>query len=149
MAGQWHDLDPSRAQVVDGRLAEAAGQPVEGLEVGTGLPGGADESALAADPLLAGGAFGVGDDVLPVQDGIAQPLLGLGSRFDTVYKEGAYLLRPDDDGGSQSLDLAPAQGGFVETTFPEEGSYPLVDHDLRHAEAGTRGHFEVEEPRWM
>src|SRR5699024_8167631 len=42
----------------------------------------------------------------------------VGSRFDTVYKEGAYLLRPDD-GGAQSLDLAPAQGGFVETVFPE------------------------------
>ncbi|HIY41624.1 MAG TPA: nitrite reductase, partial [Candidatus Nocardiopsis merdipullorum] len=68
----------------------------------------------------------------------------VGSRFDTVYKEGAYLLRPDD-GGAQSLDLAPAQGGFVETVFPEAGNYPFVDHDLRHAEAGAHGHFEVGE----
>ena len=69
----------------------------------------------------------------------------VGSRFDTVYKEGSYLLRPDDDGGAQSLDLAPAQGGFVETVFPEAGNYPFVDHDLRHAEAGAHGHFEVGE----
>src|SRR5699024_12600067 len=48
----------------------------------------------------------------------------VGSRFDTVYKEGSYLLRPDDDGGAQSLDLAPAQGGFVEPVFPEAGNYP-------------------------
>ncbi|SIO88639.1 multicopper oxidase domain-containing protein [Nocardiopsis sp. JB363] len=70
----------------------------------------------------------------------------VGSRFDTVYKEGAYLLRPEDDGGSQTLDLGTAQGGFVETTFPEAGHYPFVDHDLRHAEGGAHGHFEVEEP---
>ena len=39
----------------------------------------------------------------------------IGTIFDTVYKEGEYLLRPDSGhGGSQALDLAPAQGGFVE-----------------------------------
>ena len=69
----------------------------------------------------------------------------VGSQFDTVYKEGVHLLRPEDDGGAQSLDLAPAQGGFVETVFPEAGHYPFVDHDLRHAEAGAHGHFEVGE----
>src|SRR5699024_12840052 len=69
----------------------------------------------------------------------------VGSRFDTGYKEGSYLLRPDDEGRAQSLDLAPAQGGFVETVFPEAGNYPFVDHDLRHAEAGAHGHFEVGE----
>ncbi|WP_067599404.1 multicopper oxidase domain-containing protein [Nocardiopsis listeri] len=68
----------------------------------------------------------------------------VGSRFDTVYKEGAYLLRPDDDGGAQTLDLGTAQGGFVETTFPEAGHYPFVDHDLSHAEGGAHGYFEVE-----
>ncbi|MFF4505151.1 hypothetical protein [Streptomyces sp. NPDC001401] len=33
----------------------------------------------------------------------------------TVYKEGAHLLNPAGAGGSQVLDLATAQGGFVET----------------------------------
>ena len=44
----------------------------------------------------------------------------VGGQFDTVYAEGAYLLRRGH-GGSQSLALQPAQGGFVELTFPEAG----------------------------
>ncbi len=86
----------------------------------------------------------------------------VGTQFDTVYKEGAWLLRPGgsarldegeaklgpphqpgDPGGSQVLDLAPAQGGFVELTFPEAGHYPFMDHDMRHAENGAHGIFEV------
>lgn len=74
-------------------------------------------------------------------DGIAFHIVG--TVFDTVYKEGAYLLQPDAAGGSQVLDLAPAQGGFVETTFPEAGHYAFVDHDMRHAEAGAHGTVEV------
>ncbi|BBY55540.1 multicopper oxidase domain-containing protein [Mycobacterium koreense] len=71
----------------------------------------------------------------------------VGTQFDTVYKEGAWLLRPDaastSQGGSQVLDLAPAQGGFVELTFPEPGHYMIMDHDLRHAEGGARGTVAV------
>lgn len=67
----------------------------------------------------------------------------VGTVFDTVYKEGAYLLKPDQPGGSQVLDLATAQGGFVETTFPEAGHYSFVDHDMRHAQAGAHGTVEV------
>lgn len=74
-------------------------------------------------------------------DGIAFHVVG--TVFDTVYKEGAYLLKPGGAGGSQVLDLATAQGGFVETTFPEAGHYPFVDHDMRHAEAGAHGMVEV------
>lgn len=38
----------------------------------------------------------------------------VGTVFDTTYKEGEYLLRPGfGRGGSQVLDLQPAQGGFV------------------------------------
>lgn len=34
----------------------------------------------------------------------------VGGQFDTVYREGAWVLRPDDrGGGAQVLDLAPAQ----------------------------------------
>ncbi|MBX6769444.1 MAG: multicopper oxidase domain-containing protein, partial [Actinomadura rubrobrunea] len=68
----------------------------------------------------------------------------VGTRFDTVYKEGAYLLRPERGrGGAQVLDLAPAQGGFVETTFPEAGRYTIVDHDMRHGENGAHGIVQV------
>ncbi|MDX3242897.1 multicopper oxidase domain-containing protein [Streptomyces sp. ME18-1-4] len=74
-------------------------------------------------------------------DGIAFHVVG--TVFDTVYKEGAYLLKPDQAGGSQVLDLATAQGGFVEATFPDAGHYAFVDHDMRHAEAGAHGMVEV------
>ncbi|MFF5342329.1 multicopper oxidase domain-containing protein [Streptomyces althioticus] len=67
----------------------------------------------------------------------------VGTVFDTVYKEGAHLLTPGEPGGAQVLDLAPAQGGFVETTFPGPGRYSFVDHDMRHAEAGAHGTVEV------
>jgi nitrite reductase (NO-forming) len=67
----------------------------------------------------------------------------VGAPFDTVYKEGAYLLRPGDHGGAQVLDLAPAQGGFAETVFPEPGHYPFVDHDMSHGESGAHGIVEV------
>jgi nitrite reductase (NO-forming) len=67
----------------------------------------------------------------------------VGAQFDTVYKEGAYLLRKGDPGGSQILDLAPGQGGFVETVMPEPGHYPFVDHDMRHGESGAHGILNV------
>ncbi|MFC4062635.1 multicopper oxidase domain-containing protein [Planomonospora corallina] len=70
----------------------------------------------------------------------------VGAPFDTVYKEGSYRLRSGDAGGAQVLDLAPAQGGFAELVFPEPGTYPVVDHTMRHAEAGAHGLFTVTAP---
>ncbi|TFV63947.1 hypothetical protein E4P41_02975 [Geodermatophilus sp. DF01-2] len=46
-------------------------------------------------------------------------------------------------GGSQALALAPAQGGFVELTFPEAGSYPFVSHVMVDAERGAHGRIAV------
>ncbi|MFI6060681.1 hypothetical protein [Streptomyces sp. NPDC051286] len=63
--------------------------------------------------------------------------------FDAVYKEGTYSPKPGDSRGSQVLDLAPAQGWFVQTTFPEAVPYSFIDHDSRHAEAGAMGMVEV------
>ncbi|MFI7423792.1 multicopper oxidase domain-containing protein [Nonomuraea sp. NPDC049684] len=71
----------------------------------------------------------------------------VGAPFDTVYKEGAYRLRTGDAGGAQALDLAPAQGGFAELVFPEAGTYPIVDHTMRQAEAGAHGLFKVGAPQ--
>ncbi len=65
----------------------------------------------------------------------------VGTQFDTVFKEGAYLLRRGnaEQGASQVLDVATAQGGFVEQVFPQPGHYSLVDHDMRRGENGARG----------
>jgi nitrite reductase (NO-forming) len=70
----------------------------------------------------------------------------VGGQFDTVYAEGAYLLR-GGSGGAQSLGLAAAQGGFVELTFPEPGTYPFVSHVMVDAERGAHGLFEVSPSR--
>lgn len=68
----------------------------------------------------------------------------VGTIFDTVWKEGSYLLRPDDRrGGSQVLDLQPAQGGFVEFTFAEEGFYPMVTHKFSNVGKGALGLFRA------
>lgn len=66
----------------------------------------------------------------------------VGAQFDTVYHEGAYLLRPGT-AGAQTLGLTTSQGGFVETVLPEPGTYTLVDHDMRHAEGGAHGKLAV------
>ena len=68
----------------------------------------------------------------------------VGTIFDTVWKEGTYLLRPDSRrGGSQVLDLQPAQGGFVEFSFAEPGFYPIVTHKSANASKGALGLFQA------
>ncbi|NUR81105.1 MAG: multicopper oxidase domain-containing protein, partial [Dermatophilaceae bacterium] len=68
----------------------------------------------------------------------------VGAQFDTAYAEGAWLLRPGTSrGGSQSLSLAPSQGGFVETVFDEPGHYPFVSHVMADAERGAHGIVQV------
>ncbi|HRW17448.1 MAG TPA: multicopper oxidase domain-containing protein [Dermatophilaceae bacterium] len=73
----------------------------------------------------------------------------VGGQFDVVYKEGAWLLGDPAQGGpavgtgSQALDLAPAQGGFVELVLPEAGHYSVVSHVMVDAERGARGILAV------
>ncbi|MBL8776385.1 MAG: multicopper oxidase domain-containing protein [Acidimicrobiales bacterium] len=68
----------------------------------------------------------------------------VGTVFDTVWKEGSYLLQPDErQGGSQVLDLQPAQGGFVEFSFAEEGFYPMVTHKFANVGRGALGLFQA------
>ena len=69
----------------------------------------------------------------------------VGTIFDTVYKEGAYLLRPGnvEQGGSQALDLLPAQGGFVELSFAKPGMYVMVTHKFADASIGGLGVFQI------
>ncbi|WP_347271974.1 multicopper oxidase domain-containing protein [Brachybacterium equifaecis] len=69
----------------------------------------------------------------------------VGAVFDTVFREGEYLLRPDSatGGGSQVLHLGPAQGGFVETVFDEPGTYTAVNHAFADMERGARALISV------
>lgn len=76
----------------------------------------------------------------------------IGSQFDTMWAEGAYLLRDGRTpgvtggpatGGGQALGLQTAQGGFVELTFDEPGTYPFVSHIMVDAERGAKGLFRV------
>ena len=70
----------------------------------------------------------------------------VGGQFDTVWKEGDYLLGPQSQtGGSQALGLMPAEGGFVELVFPEAGTYTLVNHIMSEAERGAKGTIIVSE----
>lgn len=71
----------------------------------------------------------------------------VGAQFSAVWAEGAYRLAPGangaQSGASQAMDLAPAQGGFVDLTFPEAGNYPFVSHYMVDAERGAHGVFAV------
>ena len=69
----------------------------------------------------------------------------IGGQFDTVWKEGSYLLRPgsSEAGTSQVLGLGAAQGGFVEMTFPAAGDYPFITHEMVDAERGAHGIVRV------
>ncbi|WP_028049042.1 multicopper oxidase domain-containing protein [Cellulomonas sp. URHD0024] len=70
----------------------------------------------------------------------------VGAQFDTAYREGDWLLHDGGStgtGGSQVLSLAPAEGGFVELTFPAAGTYPFVSHVMQDAQSGAMGRFVV------
>jgi nitrite reductase (NO-forming) len=64
----------------------------------------------------------------------------VGTIFDTVRKEGVALDRGNDGNwGSQAMDLAPAQGGYVEFTTAEDGLYPIVTHAFNFVGRGALG----------
>jgi nitrite reductase (NO-forming) len=69
----------------------------------------------------------------------------VGGQFDTVFSEGAWLLRRGNAllGGSQILALGTGQGGFVELAFPEAGRYPFISHVMVDAEHGAHGFFNI------
>lgn len=70
----------------------------------------------------------------------------IGTIFDTVFKEGVLLLQPDEtQGGAQTIDLQPAQGGYVEFTMDEAGLYPFVTHKFSNVGKGALGIFQAGE----
>ncbi|WP_105036565.1 multicopper oxidase domain-containing protein [Cryobacterium aureum] len=128
----------------------AQGREVDAAKVATQVPdvvlfnGYANQ--YAARPLLAKAGETVRVWVLAAGPNVGSAFHVVGGQFSTVYKEGDYLLKDGGStgtGGSQVLDLAVAQGGFVEVSFTQPGHYPFVSHIMSDAEKGARGIFEV------
>lgn len=69
----------------------------------------------------------------------------VGAVFDTVFSEGEYPVRNGlaESIGAQTLPLLPAQGGFVEMTLDEPGTYTFVNHIMTDAEKGQHGSIIV------
>ena len=64
----------------------------------------------------------------------------VGTIFDSVTKEGVALkLGNPGNWGSQAMDLAPAQGGYVEFATAEDGLYPIVTHAFNFVGRGALG----------
>ena len=100
----------------------------------------------AARPLAARVGETVRVWVLDAGPNVGSAFHVVGGQFHTVYKEGDYTLKDGGStgtGGSQVLDLAAAQGGFVELSFGQAGHYPFVSHIMSDAEKGARGVIEV------
>jgi uncharacterized cupredoxin-like copper-binding protein len=57
----------------------------------------------------------------------------IGTLFDTTDVEGVVAH------GSQTISLAPSQGGWVQFTLAEQGNYPFVTHDFGDMSKGAAG----------
>lgn len=99
-----------------------------------------------ADPLIARVGETVRVWVLDAGPNTSSSFHVVGGQFHTVFAEGEYLLQNGGStgtGGAQTLALSPAQGGFVELTFTEAGTYSFVSHIMADAEKGAHGVFVV------
>ncbi|HEX6458040.1 MAG TPA: multicopper oxidase domain-containing protein [Thermoleophilaceae bacterium] len=61
----------------------------------------------------------------------------IGTVFDTTHIEG--VVGHD----SQTVNLAPSQGGWVEFTLDQEGNYPFVTHSFGDMAKGAAGMFHT------
>lgn len=70
----------------------------------------------------------------------------VGTIFDTVFKEGTYILKRGnpEGGGSQAMDLQAAQGGYVEFQVRKAGSYLIVTHKFVNVGKGAAGMIMAE-----
>lgn len=149
-------IDPADLDSVDAEYAMVAdeiflGDPAVGADADRVANGDFDLMAFNyypnqydLDPLEA--KVGQTIRIWVVNVGPDQPLSFhvVGEQFDKVYKEGAYQLdSKPGEGGSQAIDLQPAQGGFVEMTFNEAGTYTFVNHIMTNAEKGQHGTIVV------
>ncbi|GAB2759431.1 multicopper oxidase domain-containing protein [Sinomonas soli] len=156
-------VDPPDAPPVDHEFVLVQSEQYRGA-ASNGAPGIADPAKIAAGtpdavvfngypnqydaaPLAVRAGERVRVWVLDAGPGRATSFHVVGAQFAAVWAEGAYRLAPGPGGtqagASQALDLAPAQGGFVDLTFPEAGHYPFVSHYMVDAERGAHGVFDV------
>lgn len=156
-------IDPPDAPAVDQEFVLVQSEQYRGA-AGHGAPGIADSAKITAGtpdavvfngypnqydaaPLAVRAGERVRVWVLDAGPDRATSFHVVGAQFSTVWAEGAYRLAPGPDGAqtgaSQALDLAPAQGGFVDLAFPEAGHYPFVSHYMVDAERGAHGVFDV------
>lgn len=152
-------IDPPELPPVDREYLLVQSELYLGPQGGT-----ADEAALAAAtpdavafngyaaqydhaPLPAGVGERVRIWVLDVGPNRATSFHVVGGQFDTVFREGAWVLggpgAAPTTGGAQALALQPAEGGFVELVLPEPGRYPFVSHVMVDAERGAHGLLDV------
>lgn len=156
-------IDPPDAPPVDHEFVLAQSEQYRGANA-NGVPGIADSTKITAGtpdavvfngypnqydsaPLAVKAGERVRVWVLDAGPDRATSFHVVGAQFSAVWAEGAYRLAPapggTQTGASQALDLAPAQGGFVDLTFPEAGHYPFVSHYMVDAERGAHGVFDV------
>jgi uncharacterized cupredoxin-like copper-binding protein len=62
----------------------------------------------------------------------------IGTIFDKTAVEGV------EGEGAQTINLAPSQGGYVEFTLDEEGTYPFVTHSFGDMVKGAMGVLKTE-----
>ena len=72
----------------------------------------------------------------------------VGAPFTTTYLDGSYSLDGTDptqaaNGAAQTLPVDPGDGGFVELTFGQPGTYPFLTHAMADASIGASGTFTV------
>lgn len=153
------DLDPVDHEYVITQSELYLGQQGDHIDVDKALAGDADAvmfngyvNQYVDNPLEVSTGDRVRFWVLDIGPNKPLSFHIVGGQFDTVFKEGTYLLRngrgpldPADyaDGGSQALGLVPSQGGFVELDFPEAGHYTIVNHIMADAEHGAKAIVEV------
>jgi nitrite reductase (NO-forming) len=95
-------------------------------------------------PLMVGTGERVRIFVLNAGPSIDSSFHVIGTVFDTVRKEGVLLSRHNPGTwGSQAMDLAPAQGGYVEFVPAEDGMYPFVTHAFNFASRGALGMLQA------
>lgn len=69
------------------------------------------------------------------------------SKWTAFHVIGSVFDRTDVEGvighDSQTISLAPSQGGYVELTLDQEGTYPFVDHSFGDMVKGVAGALQT------